>query len=63
MRSLRCVHCSGEAVVDDLDGPKQSAKCWQCGKMALYVDDAISLMQQIQWRLGDLETSGVCPAV
>jgi hypothetical protein len=31
--------------------------------MALHVDDAISLMQQIQWRLGDLETSGVFCAV
>lgn len=58
MRSLRCADCAGEAVLDDLDDSKHVAKCWQCGKVALNVDDAVSLMQQIQWRLSDLETNG-----
>lgn len=58
MRSLRCPDCSGEAILDDADESKHVAKCWQCGNGVLNVDDAVLLMQQIQWRLTDLETNG-----
>uniref|UniRef100_A0A914VIK4 SET domain-containing protein n=1 Tax=Plectus sambesii TaxID=2011161 RepID=A0A914VIK4_9BILA len=57
MRSLRCPDCSGEALLDDSDESKHIAKCWQCGKVMLNIDDAVSLMQQILWRLTDLETN------
>ncbi|VDM37742.1 unnamed protein product [Toxocara canis] len=56
-RSVRCRTCVGGYC--PLDANDNSLVCWQCGATCdVHVDDAVRLMQQIEWETKRLQEKG-----